>query len=55
MKDYFIELAKFSGKCVVVFIFAFVFIEQFSNSIFTVYAIQDGVWSVETYPAVTYK
>ena len=46
MKDYLIELAKFSGKCVVVFIFAIAFAENFE---FAFYAIQDGVWSVETY------
>ena len=43
MKDYFVELAKLSGKCLVVFIFALVF---FSIAEFNVDArvFQGGSW-----------
>ena len=47
MKDYFMELAKLSGKCLVVFIFALVFFLTVEPTIH-VNNDQWGRWSIST-------
>lgn len=46
MKDYLIELAKLSGKCLVVFIFAFLFF--LTEPTIHIKNDQWGRWSIKT-------